>query len=145
MDDLFIESISEVDTDSFIKEGLELYSMGKREEAIAFWRDILDFNPDYDQCQHYLDIALIEVNNLSKNKNVTQEEPKQQKVKQTETIQQAELDDTEEMSFSDMYAAAMDAYIHRHYTEAEILFKKCLIKQPDDKRIQHNLDRISNR
>jgi len=121
MNDLF-------DLDGFTSHGLELYRDGKKQEAIGYWRNILESHPHYERCQHYLDIALI---------NSPTEQP-QKRAKQLI----AEI--TNERTFEELYHDAMSAYSQRHYSEAEHLFQRCLVLR-DDIRVQHNLKRLKNR
>jgi tetratricopeptide (TPR) repeat protein len=120
-----------IDLDGFAKHGLELYGTDQKQEAIELWHDLLAMNPNHQQCQHYLDIALIDCPPTTKPTLVKVEQER-------DTV-------NEGRSFDELYFAAMGAYSQRNYSAAELLFKQCLALAPDDDRIRHNLERLINR
>ncbi len=48
-------------------------------------------------------------------------------------------------SFDELFKQAMSCYLERRYPEARTLFDQCLSLRPTDRRVLHNLERISER
>ncbi len=48
-------------------------------------------------------------------------------------------------SFEELFKQAMSCYLERRYEEARTLFDQCNRLRPNDRRVLHNLDRISKR